>query len=62
MSVLINGSARDLTVIEDDFLRRRGRIKRLDRSAHFVLEVEAPLRACWAISAGYRSWRSRNLT
>jgi hypothetical protein len=52
MSVLINGSARNLLVVERDFLQRRGRIKRLDQSAHFVLDGEAPL----AGLLGYRRW------
>jgi hypothetical protein len=62
MFVLINGSARNLLVIERDFLQRRGRVGRLDQSAHFVLEGKRPLRACWAISAGYASSKSRNPT
>ena len=52
MSVLINGSARSVLVIEKDFLQRRGRIKRLDESTHFVLEGEAPL----ANLLGYQRW------
>jgi len=52
MMVLINGPARHLSVIRDDFLRRRGRIKRLDERGPFILEGEAPLAAL----LGYRQW------
>jgi len=52
MSVLINGPACNLLDIEMDFLQRKGHIKRLDRSAHFVLDGEAPL----ASLLGYQRW------
>jgi hypothetical protein len=52
MMVLINGPARHLSVIREDFLRRRGRIKRLDQRGPFILEGEAPL----AGLLGYRRW------
>jgi hypothetical protein len=52
MAVLINGPACNLRVIEMDFLQRKGRIKRLDQSTHFVLDGEAPL----ASLLGYQHW------
>ena len=52
MTVLINGPERYLPVIQRDFLRRRGRIKRLDQRGPFVLEGEAPL----ASLLGYGQW------
>ena len=52
MTVLINGPARYLPVIQGDFLRRRGRITRLDQRGPFILEGEAPL----AGLLGYGQW------
>jgi len=58
MMVLINGSERFLPQIERDFLRRRGRIKRLAQHACFVLEGEAPL----AGLLGYEQWIRESMT
>ena len=52
MRVLVNGPERYLPVIQRDLLRRRGRIKRVDRRRPFVLEGEAPL----ACLLGYGQW------
>ena len=51
MAVLINGPARYLSIVKNDFLRRRGRIKRL-KEEPFILEGEAPL----ANLLGYERW------
>ena len=52
MSVVINGPVCSLLVVQMDFLERKGRIKRLVQSGHFVLEGEAPL----ASLLGYQRW------
>jgi hypothetical protein len=52
MTVLINGPPRNLPAIHRDFLRRRGRLKRLKQRGTFVLEGEAPL----ADLLGYALW------
>ena len=52
MSVVINGPVSNLLVVQMDFLERKGRIKRLVQSGHFVLEGEAPL----ASLLGYQRW------
>jgi hypothetical protein len=54
MKVLVNGPERYMKVIRRDFLRRRGRINRLDQCGAFVLDGEAPL----ADLLGYRQWVS----
>jgi len=52
MTVLLNGPARHVAIVERDFLRRHGRIKRLDQRGSFILEGEATL----ANLLGYRQW------
>lgn len=52
MMVLINGPERCLPGIRRDFLQRRGRVRRLQQRAAFVLEGEAPL----AGLLGYEQW------
>lgn len=52
MTVLINGPEHSLPTIKKDFLQRRGRIRRLQRRAFFILEGEAPL----AGLLGYEQW------
>ena len=52
MAVAISGPQRYLPVIQSDFLRRRGRVKRLQQGGPFVLEGEAPL----ASLLGYQQW------
>jgi len=52
MTVAISGPHRYLAPIQTDFLRRRGRVKRVQYGGPFVLEGEAPL----AGLLGYRQW------
>jgi len=52
MAVFVNGPERYLPVIQADFLRRRGRIKRLEQRGPFILAGEAPL----ACLLGYAQW------
>ena len=52
MTVLLNGPARHVAIVERDFLRRRGRIRRLDQRGSFILEGEATL----ANLLGYGQW------
>jgi len=52
MTVAISGPQRYLPVIQTDFIRRRGRVKRLQQGGPFILQGEAPL----ASLLGYEQW------
>jgi len=58
MTVLINAPTHCMSVIQRDFLQRRGRTNRLRRRISFVLEGEAPL----ASLLGYEQWIRESMT
>jgi len=52
MTVFVTGPERHVPVIQREFLRRRGRITRLDQRGWFILEGEGPLSGLLA----YEQW------